>query len=427
MDGIFRISETGKNHANGQTISTPVKLYDRTTKYTDATGRNDINRMKMTSDGVNLYALVETANDIQGFGQANCMSLFISTGNVGGCWNQYEYVVNRDSSMAQDGKVIVEKYAGGAWKTVGTATYCLSGNTMQLAIPLETIGCDQVCDLEFKWADNYSEEDIYSFYTKGDTAPYGRLNYVFEYKINDGYAAINVDNINDRWSDGDKNHINFVTANKYPGGSVISFDALYPTGGTWWRVSYTTDITNANIWNDPYFYMQNDSQRDSWSNYTITLPQGDDSYYIYICGAIGEWGGNQLLIDNFMIEEPSGKVTKETFNAGYGIFNVSEANYNDQATVEWKTKESASAEQSNQSAELHFLNFDGGAGRWDFITADAYPTGTRFVFDAFIPTGTNNSWWGALTTNTPSTTSIYDCAASGNGLPSTPTDQWFTI
>ena len=34
-------------------------------------------------------------------------------------------------------------------------------------------------NLTFKWADNYNENDIYSFYTQGDCAPYGRLCYVY--------------------------------------------------------------------------------------------------------------------------------------------------------------------------------------------------------------------------------------------------------
>ena len=29
----------------------------------------------------------------------------------------------------------------------------------------------------FKWADNYVDNDVYSFYTNGDSAPYGRLCY----------------------------------------------------------------------------------------------------------------------------------------------------------------------------------------------------------------------------------------------------------
>ena len=36
---------------------------------------------------------------------------------------------------------------------------------------------DSADGFNFKWADNYIENDVNSFYTKGDAAPYGRLCY----------------------------------------------------------------------------------------------------------------------------------------------------------------------------------------------------------------------------------------------------------
>ena len=53
-----------------------------------------------------------------------------------------------------------------------------------VAVPrdLLDVGTDLVdaLDLQFKWADNYQEEqDIWTFYEDGDVAPYGRMNYVF--------------------------------------------------------------------------------------------------------------------------------------------------------------------------------------------------------------------------------------------------------
>ena len=60
---------------------------------------------------------------------------------------------------------------------------------MMAAIPRDLLGIPDdngscVLDIEFKWADNYQGEgDIWSFYTDGDAAPYGRLNYVFSEKV----------------------------------------------------------------------------------------------------------------------------------------------------------------------------------------------------------------------------------------------------
>ena len=59
---------------------------------------------------------------------------------------------------------------------------------MMLCVPYQQIGLnrytDGLVDLEFKWADNYQENedgqyDIFTFYTDGDAAPLGRMNYVY--------------------------------------------------------------------------------------------------------------------------------------------------------------------------------------------------------------------------------------------------------
>lgn len=41
------------------------------------------------------------------------------------------------------------------------------------------IGADDLMNIQFKWADNYEAGNVWSFYTDGDAAPYGRFNYVF--------------------------------------------------------------------------------------------------------------------------------------------------------------------------------------------------------------------------------------------------------
>lgn len=145
-------------------------------KYTDETGRNDFYQMKMTNDGTNLYAYAETVDDIVGADGQHCMSLFISTGAQGENWCGYNYVVNR-TAMG-----VVEKRTASGWEQVGTVSYKLSGNQLQMEIPLSMLGITgQAVSVQFKWADNYQgEDDIFSFYLHGDCAPYGRLNYVYQ-------------------------------------------------------------------------------------------------------------------------------------------------------------------------------------------------------------------------------------------------------
>lgn len=149
--------------------------------YTDTTGRNDFYKMKMANDERYLYAYAQTTENIVGMGTEHTMTLFLNTGNTeNSAWCGYDYVIGR--TAATGNTVSVEKRGNTGWESVGVAEYILSGNQMQIMIPLAMIGQEnaQSLNLEFKWADHYQgEDDIFSFYLNGDAAPYGRLNYTY--------------------------------------------------------------------------------------------------------------------------------------------------------------------------------------------------------------------------------------------------------
>lgn len=48
-----------------------------------------------------------------------------------------------------------------------------------LSVERSLLGVEAEGSFFFKWADNCDPADIYSFYTRGDSAPYGRLNWVY--------------------------------------------------------------------------------------------------------------------------------------------------------------------------------------------------------------------------------------------------------
>ena len=65
---------------------------------------------------------------------------------------------------------------------IGEVSYRVKGNQMMISVPLEMLGvahCDYM-NLHFKWVDSDSKmTTMEQFYTEGDVAPLGRLNYVF--------------------------------------------------------------------------------------------------------------------------------------------------------------------------------------------------------------------------------------------------------
>ncbi len=133
--------------------------------YTDTSGRNDIVNMKVTDDSENYYFYVETAESLTPSTDKNWMSLFINE----------SYVVNRTSP--ENGITAVEKITDSGYEKVGEAQIKFEGNKLMLKLPKALVEDSEA--LNFKWADNYVENDVYSFYTNGDSAPYGRMYYVY--------------------------------------------------------------------------------------------------------------------------------------------------------------------------------------------------------------------------------------------------------
>lgn len=151
-------------------------------KYTDNSNRNDITKIKVVHDQKNIYFLIETSEDITPHNgkDFNWMNLLIQTGKETPSFEGYQFVINRKPD--QKNTTSIERSLGGyQWELVDHAQYHLHGNTLQLAIPLASLGLSKDnCSIEFKVADNVTQvEDIMDYYVTGDSAPLGRLNFSY--------------------------------------------------------------------------------------------------------------------------------------------------------------------------------------------------------------------------------------------------------
>ena len=154
--------------------------------YTDTTGRNDFTAFKITHDTKNAYFYAETRFDItKPDGESSWMQLFIDADqSTETGWYGYDFIVNY--SAKSDFVTTVAKYNGEgnafSFEVVDQVPYRVKGNQMMIAVPLELLGV-QHCDymnFHFKWVDSDSKmTTMEQFYTEGDVAPLGRLNYVF--------------------------------------------------------------------------------------------------------------------------------------------------------------------------------------------------------------------------------------------------------
>ena len=76
----------------------------------------------------------------------------------------FDYVINRILPN-REGAVIEVCEGGWNWRSVGVAEMRVDGNQMMLRIPRDLIGVkEELLNLQFKWADHYVADDIWSFY-----------------------------------------------------------------------------------------------------------------------------------------------------------------------------------------------------------------------------------------------------------------------
>ncbi len=146
------------------------EAYKASAPITDTSGRNDLILTKACDDKENFYFYLATTDDITDYQKQNAVTLFITAA-------QKEYAVNRTELSSQD--MTVEIYENDEWKEIGCAKYFLCGKELALALPKKIFGDAQIDEIEFKWADNFTENRE-SLYTKGSTLPYGKMKLVYK-------------------------------------------------------------------------------------------------------------------------------------------------------------------------------------------------------------------------------------------------------
>ncbi len=153
--------------------------------YIDTSGRNDIVSSKVCYDSNNVYFYVKCAKDIVSDNSGTRLQLYLNTDYNTTGWYGYDYTIS--SIIDTSGKVSVNKHNGASSKVctfaeTATADCVISGSEMMITVARSALGltAEQI-KFSFKWVD--SETNITTMeqmYTQGDTAPHGRLNYLFQ-------------------------------------------------------------------------------------------------------------------------------------------------------------------------------------------------------------------------------------------------------
>lgn len=159
---------------------------------TDTSGRNDIVASKVVYDTKYAYFYVETSAEdgenpgaISAFDtESTWMQLFINSDNATTGWYGYDYIINHKASS--ETKTTLAKSTSDdefAFETAEELDYKIEGNKMMIRVPLKSLGITDYTKIKFsfKWVDSDDIVDtMEEMYTSGDSAPHGRLNYIFQ-------------------------------------------------------------------------------------------------------------------------------------------------------------------------------------------------------------------------------------------------------
>ena len=148
-------------------------------RYTNTTGRNGLQVMKVCRDHEYFYFYVQTEKQITPPSDPNWMMLLIRTGNSANhTWNGYDFIVNR-VSPGKFGAVLEKNNGGWNWLRAADVRFRVEGNQMHVAVPREALGLPQdPVTFDFKWIDNVKlPDDLTVLYLDGDTAPLGRFRF----------------------------------------------------------------------------------------------------------------------------------------------------------------------------------------------------------------------------------------------------------
>jgi hypothetical protein len=154
------------------------------THYTNTTGRNDLQVLKVTHDSQYVTFYAQTREPLTAWQDPNWMMLLIDTDqdmNTG--WQGFDFVVNRVVKSATH--TVLERHVDNwTWQPVTEVRYRVQGRHLHLALPREALGLganDGTVKLDFKWIDNWQHcGDVMDMYLSGDTAPEGRFRFRYQ-------------------------------------------------------------------------------------------------------------------------------------------------------------------------------------------------------------------------------------------------------
>ncbi len=148
-------------------------------RYTNLSGRNDLDTTRLTHDATHLYFHISTREPLTTATDADWMVLLLDTDQSASTGrNGHDIRINQARSAPD--RAVVERWNGRAWESITTAALQVGSNQLHLAVERAALGLatGKPLRFDFKWTDNIpADADAIDFLDQGDTAPNARFHY----------------------------------------------------------------------------------------------------------------------------------------------------------------------------------------------------------------------------------------------------------
>lgn len=145
--------------------------------YVNKTQRNAITSVAVSCDGKKLHFRITAKNKIDANKTGSWMKIYVNTLENAG----YNFIINYNPNN-QGSTTVARVIEGLSGIDTATAEYCIQENELTVSVLLSDLDLEDNFTIWFKVADSREAiSSVEDFYDKGDTAPLGRLNYVFKY------------------------------------------------------------------------------------------------------------------------------------------------------------------------------------------------------------------------------------------------------
>lgn len=154
-------------------------------RYTNNTGRNDLDTARVAHDATYLYFHITTREPLTPATDADWMVLLLDTDQNGQTGRHgHDFRINQTRSLPNAASI--ERWNGQSWESAGTATLQIGARELDLAVERSVLGfpADKPLGFDFKWTDHIpAAADAIDFLDQGDSAPNARFNYRHDVSI----------------------------------------------------------------------------------------------------------------------------------------------------------------------------------------------------------------------------------------------------